>query len=31
MKIYIIAVGKVKNKSYLEEIDNYIKQLHTLL
>lgn len=27
MKIHIIAVGKVKNKSYLEEIDNYIKQL----
>lgn len=27
MKIYLIAVGKIKNKSYLEEIDNYLKQI----
>lgn len=27
MKIYLIAVGKVKNKSYLEEMTNYIKQM----
>lgn len=27
MKIYLIAVGKVKNKSYLEEMSNYIKQM----
>lgn len=27
MKIYLIAVGKIKNKSYLEEINQYLKQI----
>lgn len=31
MKIYLIAVGKIKSKTYLEEINNYIKQLPYVL
>lgn len=27
MKIYLIAVGKVKSKTYLDEINNYLKQI----
>lgn len=27
MKIYIIAVGKVKSKTYSDEIENYLKQI----
>lgn len=27
MKIYIIAVGKVKSKTYLDEIEKYLKQI----
>lgn len=27
MKIYLIAVGKIKNKNYVAEIENYLKQI----
>lgn len=27
MKIYLLAVGKIKNKSYITEIENYLKQI----
>lgn len=27
MKIYLVTVGKIKNKSYIAEIENYLKQI----